>query len=369
MRNSSHVWKQALVSVILTTLTMASCTSVDSNAGKGGRGDPYATYVWPPPPDAARIRLVDVLCQRLDVEAESAMSRVLIGASPRGPYDRLQRPMGVAIDRQGRIIVTDMKLGALLRFDREGRALDVFGTTGTARLIGPISVEVTHEDTILVADGSQRRIIEYDSEGNVLRAYGRSGELENPTDAALSPDGTAVYVCDSRRHEIVVFDRASAAIVDRFGRRGEAPGEFNYPTAIAFANDGSLFVVDQMNARVQILSSDGEFLESFGGRGTGFGKFVRPKDIAIDPLGFIYVTDAAFNNVQIFNADLELLTFVGRGGSGPGEFQIAGGVAADEHGFVVVDQLGKRVQVFRYLQPRGARSSDASNARTRKVRE
>jgi len=152
---------------------------------------------------------------------------------------------------------------------------------------------------------------------------------------------------------VVIFERSTGKVSDRFGRRGEQPGEFNYPTALAFAGDGSLFVVDQINARVQIFSPDGEYLETLGGRGTGYGQFVRPKDIAIDALDYVYVTDGAFNNVQIFNRDLELLTFVGRGGNGPGEFQVPGGVAANEQGFAVVDQLGKRVQIFRYLQPRG----------------
>jgi DNA-binding beta-propeller fold protein YncE len=343
--------------IALTCLTIAiaagvSCASSDAGRSSVAQADPYAAYVWPPPPDPPRIRLVDILSQRLDVEAESRMSKILIGASPRGAYDRLQRPMGVALDRKGRVLVSDMKLGAILRFDREGRILDVFGTTGSSRLRAPISVEVTRENTILIADVGLKRIVELDAEGSFLRALGRAGDLDNPTDAVLSRDGRAVYVCDSKRHQIVVFDRATGEVVDRFGRRGEKPGEFNYPTAIAFAADGSLFVVDQINARVQILSPDGEYLETLGSRGTRYGQFVRPKDVAIDSMGYIYVTDGAFNNVQIFNQDLELLTFVGRSGSGPGEFQVAGGVAADERGFAIVDQLGKRVQVFGYLQAR-----------------
>lgn len=353
--------------IALTCLTIAlagavSCASSDAGRPGVAQADPYAAYVWPPPPDPPRIRLVDILSQRLDVEAEGRMSKILIGASPRGAYDRLQRPMGVALDRKGRVLVSDMKLGAVLRFDRAGRALDVFGTTGSARLRAPISVEVTREETILVADVGLKRVVELDAEGNFLRAFGRAGDLDNPTDAVLSRDGRAVYVCDSKRHQILVFDRDTGEVVDRFGRRGERAGEFNFPSALAFAADGSLFVVDQINARVQILSPDGEYLETLGSRGTRYGQFVRPKDIAIDSLGFVYVTDGAFNNVQIFNQDLELLTFVGRGGTGPGEFQVTGGVAADERGFAIVDQLGKRVQVFGYVQAR-RESGERSGAR------
>ncbi|HEX9187860.1 MAG TPA: hypothetical protein VGB87_12340, partial [Vicinamibacteria bacterium] len=88
--------------------------------------------------------------------------------------------------------------------------------------------------------------------------------------------------------------------------------------------------------------------------------FVRPKDVAVDEAGFLYVTDAAFGNVQIFDADLQLLTFVGAGGESPGQFQIASGVAVRGDRFAIVDQLGRRVQVFRYLVPKTAPSPRGS---------
>ena len=114
--------------------------------------------------------------------------------------------------------------------------------------------------------------------------------------------------------------------------------------------------MDQINARVQVLTEAGGFLAQLGGLGVGYANFVRPKDVAVDEEGFVYVTDAAFGNVQIFDADLQLLTFVGSGGEGPGQFQIASGVAVRGDRFAIVDQLGRRVQVFRYLVPKTAPS-------------
>ena len=86
----------------------------------------------------------------------------------------------------------------------------------------------------------------------------------------------------------------------------------------------------------------------------GFANFVRPKDLAIDEMDIVYVTDAAFSNVQIFSPDYRLLTFVGSGGDQPGHFQIASGVAAHGDRFAVVDQLNRRVQVFRFIVPKDA---------------
>ncbi|MCP4249238.1 MAG: 6-bladed beta-propeller, partial [bacterium] len=115
---------------------------------------------------------------------------------------------------------------------------------------------------------------------------------------------------------------------------------------------GNLFVVDQLNSRVQIFTPDGEFYDQFGSLGTNFGNFVRPKDVAVDPFGFIYVSDGGLNNLQLFDLDLQLLTFVGSGGTGPGQFMIASGIAVHGDEFAVVDQLNRRVQVFRFLAER-----------------
>lgn len=309
----------------------------------------YAEFVWPPPPDVARIQLIDILDERSDVEAESKFKKILIGAGPQSPFDRLKKPQGVAIDHQGRILVTDTELQALIRFDRSNRKMDVFGTTGSSRLSIPLGVTVAADGRIFVASSANGEVVAFDDEGTVVGVYGSGGQLKNPTDMAVHPDGKTLYIADSKAHEIVVFDLATGKRSFTFGQRGEGEGEFNFPTALVFDPEGNLLIVDQMNSRVQLLSDEGEFLDAFGDLGVGFGRFVRPKDVAVTEDGLIMVTDAAFNNLQIFDIDFQLLTFVGTGGRGPGQFQIASGIAVEGSDFAVVDQLNRRVQLFRFL--------------------
>ncbi len=168
----------------------------------------------------------------------------------------------------------------------------------------------------------------------------------------VSPDGQRLFVADSKQNQIKVFDLEEGRLVSSFGSIGKGPGEFNYPTSLAFDEEGNVLVVDQMNARVQVFDPGGEFLDSFGGLGTGFGNFVRPKDIAVDEVGFIYVTDFAFNNLQLFDFDFSLLTFVGTGGARPGQFNGAAGIAVRGDLFAVADQQNRRVQVFRFIVPK-----------------
>ncbi len=322
----------------------------------------YSEYVWPPPPDEPRIRLDDIIWGRADVQAKSGLQRALLGAAPQNPYEWFKRPFGVAFDAKGRILVTDSGLGCVFRFDRAAHRADVLGTRGAVTLRTPLGIGVGPDDAIYVADIGIKKVVAFDGEGKLRAVYGKEGELENPSDAAVSADGAKLYVTDSKAHRIVVFDLKTGQLVKSFGRRGGGEGEFAFPSALAVGRDGNLLVVDQINARIQVLTAEGAFVQTFGELGVGFGNFVRPKDVAVDEAGLVYATDAAFSNVQIFNEDLELLTFVGSGGPNPGQFQGAAGVAAQGDRFAVVDQLGNRVQVFRFIGPKTGEASPGSRS-------
>lgn len=360
MRLSTIARKTAILFVIGACLVALSGTAVDAardeekdRKTKGDETDPYAEYVWPPPPDEPRIRLVDVISGRLDVEAESKWKKILMGASPASPYDRLKKPFAVLIDQQGRLVVSDSGNAALVRFDLEERRQDVFGTQGRVRLMTPLGMCEGPDGAIYVADAGLQKVVAIDPEGVIAGVFGKTGDLVNPTDAALSPDGQRLFVADSKAHQIVIIDVSSGSVVSAFGKRGDGEGDFSFPTSLAFDAEGDLYVVDQMNARVQVFSRAGDYIDQFGSRGVGYGNLTRPKDIAIDEYGYIYVSDNAFNNIQIFDADLTLLTFVGEGGHQPGQFVGMSGVAVRGDMFAAVDQIGGRVQLFRYLQSRG----------------
>jgi DNA-binding beta-propeller fold protein YncE len=296
-----------------------------------------------------------VILGRKDVEAGgSGFKKFLIGTSPKEPYDELGKPMAVAFDPQGRVLVTDWETHALHRFDLDTDVMDVLGTQSRVVLKEPMGLDVGPDGTIYVADATQNHVVAFDEEGKVEAVFGGEGELVNPTDAALSPDGNKLYIADSQAHEIVVFDAKTGKLETRFGGRGTGEGEFHVPSALAFGPEGNLFVVDQLNARVQVVTPDGEHVDQFGNLGVGFGDLVRPKDVAVDEVGFIYVTDFAFNNFQIFDVDFTLLTFVGEGGGEPGRFKGISGIAVQGNRIAVVDQLGHRLQLFRFIVPKTA---------------
>ena len=66
------------------------------------------------------------------------------------------------------------------------------------------------------------------------------------------------------------------------------------------ASDGSVYVVDASNHRVQKFTSEGVFVSKWGTAGTGDGQFDLPKGIAATSDGSIYVVDLRNNRIQKF---------------------------------------------------------------------
>lgn len=341
----------ALGALALLLAAMGCATSTPTSKSSSSK-DPFEKYVWPRPPNPARIRLAGIWANRIDVEGESGFSKALIAQSDMSPLDFLIKPFAVDFDRAGRILVTDPQKAALFRIDRAGHRWDVAGTTTTPKLKVPLGLAVGPDGRIYVADSGIGQIVVFDPDlEEIVGTFGVPGkELQRPTDVAISRDGLTAFVVDSSLHKVLRFDLRSGKQVGSIGTRGTGDGEFNFPVALATDADGNLFVIDSMNSRLQIFAPDGSYLDQFGTLSTTFGGFVRPKDVAIDDRGFIYVTDAAFNNIQIFSPELDLLTFVGQGGTELDSFNLPTGVKVRGDEIAVVDQIRGRVVVFRYIE-------------------
>ena len=90
------------------------------------------------------------------------------------------------------------------------------------------------------------------------------------------------------------------------GKKGTSEGQFFYPNGITLSN-GLLYVVDTGNQRIQVFSTDGEFISSFGSSGLGPGQFLNVFGIDADEHGNIFVTDKGNGKIEKFSADGELL--------------------------------------------------------------
>lgn len=311
---------------------------------------------YPPPPEKARFIYERTFRSSFDVKEVTAMERFKTFATGvAGAGYGLAKPYGVAV-HEGRVYVSDTVQRVVLVFDAPGRDFRVIGREGEGQLTKPIGIAVDKNNgKLYVADNTAKRVAVFDKDENFIHAIGGPEYFRRPSGVAVSPDGNQVYVVDtggvdSQEHHMYIFDAISGDHIKTVGSRGAAPEQFNLPLQAAAAPDGTVYVVDGGNFRVQSFLADGSYKASFGAIGRRSGQFSRPKGIATDKQGNVYVVDAAFGNFQIFDSTGQLLLFVGnRGFKGmPGEYMLPAGVAVDEDGRVyVVDQYFKKVDVYR----------------------
>ena len=65
------------------------------------------------------------------------------------------------------------------------------------------------------------------------------------------------------------------------GGQGTGDGEFDSAGDVAVASDGSVYVSDWFNHRIQKFTSEGVFVSKWGTEGTGDGQFIQPATVAV----------------------------------------------------------------------------------------
>lgn len=192
----------------------------------------------------------------------------------------------------------------------------------------------------------------------VVGAAGSEPGLFNaPRGIAFAPDGT-FYVADSLNHRIQHFDSAGNPLgaFGTFGNIeiGDAPGgTFNEPWGVAVAPDGSIYVADTWNHRIQKFDANGNFVTMWGywGQDGSPTAFYGPRAVAVGPDGRVFVSDTGNKRIVVFDMDGNYLTQIGTGGFEPGQLDEPVGVAVDAAGrLYVADTWNQRVQVFTPLE-------------------
>ena len=91
----------------------------------------------------------------------------------------------------------------------------------------------------------------------------------------------------------------------------------DFAGSIAFAPDGSFWVLDAGNFRVERFDASRNFLGSWGRFGSAEGEFAHPSDIAVDIVGEVFVADDVRKSIQVFSSDGIYHRSVAVGAAGP----------------------------------------------------
>jgi sugar lactone lactonase YvrE/4-amino-4-deoxy-L-arabinose transferase-like glycosyltransferase len=180
------------------------------------------------------------------------------------------------------------------------------------------------------------------------------GQLQAPRGMAMAADGS-LYVADSRNQRIQHF-AADGTLISAWGSFGEttstetaAGGTFNEPWDVAVGPDGSVYVTDTWNHRIQKFTAEGQFVTTWGyfGQAETSDAFWGPRALAFDSRGYLYVTDTGNKRVAVFTQDGQFVTQFGSTGYEPGQFDEQVGIAINaEDQIFVADTWNQRIQVL-----------------------
>jgi DNA-binding beta-propeller fold protein YncE len=273
---------------------------------------------YPMPPNQPRLQYLTKYSSVLDVSAKSSRFRNFVFGGEDKEGHLVNKPYGLAIHR-GAIYVIDTRGNGYAVFDVAGKGSRFVRPTGAGALVKPINIVIDADGTRYISDTGRDQVLVFDADERFVKAFGTEGQFR-PADMVIA--GDRLYVSDVLNHKVHVLDKLSGNVLLSFGDVGSAPGQFFHPTNLAVAGDGSIYVSDQSNFRLQHFSKDGEFIRAIGEIGSAPGKFARPKGIAVDKEDRIYVVDAAFQNVQILAPEGGALMYFGGPGNDRGSMNL-----------------------------------------------
>jgi len=270
-------------------------------------------------------------------------------------YDWPRSEHGIFVDHAGYVwIGGQTNEDQILKFTKDGTFVMQIGEGGhektnqdTQNFWQPADVFVYREtNELFVADGyGNKRIIVFDADtGEYKRMWGAFGNI--PLDDLPADEGAAV---DSG---------ANRTLATEFDPNDPGPPQFNTVHGVKVSNDGLVYAADRGGKRVQVFTTDGEYLAQAWvdrwclatGQGCGNGQTAASVAFSADAeQRFLYVASRSPARIWVFDrTTLQPLASFGRPGIAPGEFAVLHHMTTDSKGNLYTSEVqdGRRVQKF-----------------------
>lgn len=256
----------------------------------------------------------------------------------------LSQPHDATFSPDGKLIyLTDMRNSRIRVLD--AMTLKPLGSFGEKELSYPHDAEFDRAGRLLVADTGNDRVAIYEVKGAQAKLVGELGGLAGPEGVAVAPDGRVV-VGNVRTASLSVF--RDSKLERTIGGYGNKDGQFANPHDVDAAADGSIYVVDSGNDRVQVFDKDLRHKASFG-KALGLN---APKYLDIDGER-IWLADEYNHRILLLDRGHRLLGVLGTGsrGRGPNAFYKPEAVMARGNLIWVIDTYNDRIVLLRTELP------------------
>lgn len=213
---------------------------------------------------------------------------------------------GIGVDGAGKVWLVDVGGHSVMKFSPEGRLEMVIansgrtpGTNDTEYAFNkPAGINFRKDGGFYVADGyGNSRVIEFDKNGRYVRHWGKfgkaDGEFDLVHDVAVDHARQRLYIGDrnNARIQVFTFDGKHLATWSGFGE----------PWGLALVEkEQAIYMCDGKNNRVLRLNLEGQVTGVLGQFGKTAGSFDYPHYIAVDSEGSIYVAEIKNWRVQKF---------------------------------------------------------------------
>ena len=248
----------------------------------------------------------DLLDERLHNCHVDQDDNVWIGSAPSGMVQKYSHDGSRLLLQIGEKGVIDSSDGTV-----DGEPLN----SNAARFFMPSSIFVDRQNgDVYVSDGEgeggNRRVAVMDRNGTFQRQWRPDG-MQSVHCMAMANDGS-VYVCNRQESRIQVYDKMgnfkrnieipwTPYTTPRDGQQMETGGS---AVALDFSPDSSqrlIYLINQNNSRIEIIEREtGRILSSFGRPGHFPGHFDQPHGIAVDSQGNVYIAENRGKRVQKF---------------------------------------------------------------------